>query len=175
MTYRDGETIALTILTTTEELFVRLDMTEEDPFAVWVTAVALGGMALHAVGASKQKPLMCWLVRCFQVAAEHGTRFHGFGMTSAQLVRNLPFYSVDSSSYTLGIRWGLAYLWNADALRMESVLFRNADEVRPHADLFRAHGLDPAAVVRPPSCAPAPPRSPSSGSASARPGPARTR
>jgi hypothetical protein len=111
--------------------------------------VALGGMALHAVGASKQKPLMRWLVRCFQIAAAHGTRFHGFGMTSAQLVKNLPFYSVDSSSYTLGIRWGLAYLWNADALRMESVLFRNPNEVRPHADLFRAHGLDPAAVVRP--------------------------
>ncbi|MFD8509685.1 hypothetical protein ACFV27_00865 [Streptomyces antimycoticus] len=109
--------------------------------------VALGGMALHAVGASKQKPLMRWLVRCFQVAAPHGTRFHGFGMTSAQLVKNLPFYSVDSSSYTLGIRWGLAYLWNAPALRMESVLFRNADEVRPHADLFRTHGLDPARVV----------------------------
>ncbi|WP_309317418.1 hypothetical protein [Streptomyces salinarius] len=111
--------------------------------------VALGGMALHAVGASKQKPLMRWLVRCFQIAVPHGTRFHGFGLTSAQLVKNLPFYSVDSSSYTLGIRWGLAYLWNAPTLRMESVLFRNPDEVRPHAELFRAHGLDPAAVVRP--------------------------
>ena len=111
--------------------------------------VALGGMALHAVGAAKQKPLMRWLVRCFRIAQPHGTRFHGFGMTSAQLVRHLPFYSVDSSSYTLGIRWGLAYLWNAPALRMESVLFRNPDHVRPHADLFRLHGLDPAAVVRP--------------------------
>lgn len=111
--------------------------------------VALGGMALHAVGASKQKPLMRWLVRCFRIAAEHGTRFHGFGMTSAQLVKNLPFYSVDSSSYTFGQRWGLAHLWNAPAWRMESILFRNPDEVRPHADLFRRHGLDPAEVIRP--------------------------
>ncbi len=111
--------------------------------------VALGGMALHAVGASKQRPLMRWLVKCFRIAEQHGTRFHGFGMTSAQLVKSLPFYSVDSSSYTLGIRWGLAYLWNEPALRMESILFRNPDEVRPHADLFRTHGLDPAAVVRP--------------------------
>lgn len=111
--------------------------------------VALGGMALHAVGASKQKPLMRWLVRCFQIAAEHGTCFHGFGMTSARLVKSLPFYSVDSSSYSFGIRWGLAYLWNAPALRMESVLFRNPDEVRPHAELFRRHGLDPARVITP--------------------------
>lgn len=111
--------------------------------------VALGGMALHAVGAAKHKQLMRWLVRCFKIAAEHGTRFHGFGLTSAQLVKSLPFYSVDSSSYTFGVRWGLAYLWNAPALRMESVLFRNADEVRPYADLFRLHGLDPARVIHP--------------------------
>jgi len=111
--------------------------------------VALGGMALHAVGAAKQRPLMRWLVRCFRIAQPYGTRFHGFGMTSAQLVKHLPFYSVDSSSYTLGIRWGLAYLWNEPALRMESIPFRNPDEVRPHADLFRLHGLDPAAIVRP--------------------------
>lgn len=39
VTYRDGETTRLTILTTTEELFVRLDMAEEDPLAVWVTAL----------------------------------------------------------------------------------------------------------------------------------------
>jgi hypothetical protein len=46
-------------------------------------------MALHAVGVAKQRPLMAWLVRCFRIAAEHGTVFHGFGMTSARLVRNL--------------------------------------------------------------------------------------
>jgi hypothetical protein len=111
--------------------------------------VALGGMALHAVGRAKHKPLMRWLVRCFRIAQPHGTRFHGFGMTSSGLVKSLPFYSVDSSSYSFGARWGLAYLWNAGPLRMESVLFRNPAEVRPHADLFRLHGLDPAAVIRP--------------------------
>lgn len=111
--------------------------------------VALGGMALHAVGAAKQRPLMAWLVRCFRIAAHYGTRFHGFGLTSAQLVKRLPFYSIDSSSYTFGTRWGLAYLWNAPAWRMESVPFRNATEVRPHAALFRRHGLNPARLIDP--------------------------
>ncbi|MEU5834497.1 hypothetical protein ABZ820_12605 [Streptomyces diacarni] len=111
--------------------------------------VALGGVALHAAGAAKQRPLMAWLVRCFRTAAEHGTRFHGFGLTSAQIIKNLPFYSIDSSSYMFGTRWGLAYLWNAPAWRMESVLFRNPTEVRPHAALFRRHGLDPARVIDP--------------------------
>lgn len=111
--------------------------------------VALGGMALHAVGAAKQRPLMAWLVRCFTIARDHGTRFHGFGLTSAQIVKHLPFYSIDSSSYVFGERWGLSYLWNARAWRMESVLFRNPEEVRPHAQLFRRHGLDPARVIHP--------------------------
>jgi hypothetical protein len=111
--------------------------------------VALGGMALYAVGAAKQKPLMRWLVRCFRIAEPHGTRFHGFGLTSAQLVKNLPFYSVDSSSYTIGQRWGLVYLWDATAWKMRSIFFRNPDEVRPHAALFTLHGLDPVNVIAP--------------------------
>ncbi|MGW1352811.1 hypothetical protein ACWCQE_26615 [Streptomyces sp. NPDC002409] len=109
--------------------------------------VALGGMALHAVGGAKQRPLMAWLVKCFRIAAEYGTVFHGFGMTSARLVKNLPFYSIDSSSYLFGQRWGLSYLWNARAWRMESILFRNPAEVRPHANLFTQHGIHPARVI----------------------------
>ncbi|MEU1815166.1 hypothetical protein ABZ543_08205 [Streptomyces roseifaciens] len=111
--------------------------------------VALGGMALHAVGSAKQRPLMAWLIRCIRTASDHGTRFHGFGMTSPQLVCNLPFYSIDSSSYTLGPRWGLAYLWDAPALKMRAVFFRNPAEVRPYAHLFARHGLDPVRVIDP--------------------------
>lgn len=111
--------------------------------------VALGGMALHAVGSQKRRPLMAWLVRCFRTAAPYGTRFHGFGMTSTGIVKNLPFYSIDSSSYMFGSRWGLAYLWDASTWRMESIHFRNPSLVRPHAALFRRHGLDPARVVDP--------------------------
>lgn len=111
--------------------------------------VALGGMALHAVGSSKQRALMAWLVKCFRIAAATGTVFHGFGVTSTGLVRDLPFYSLDSSSYTLGKRWGLAYLWDARACRMRSVFFRNPAEVRPHAQLFALHGLEPSRVIDP--------------------------
>ncbi|MFD9351601.1 hypothetical protein ACFWCO_23565 [Streptomyces diastaticus] len=111
--------------------------------------IALGGMALHAVGAAKQRPLMAWLVRAFTIARDHGTRFHGFGLTSAQIVKHLPFYSVDSSSYTMGQRWGLVYLWDAHAWKMRDILFRNPTEVRPHAQLLTRHGLDPAAVIDP--------------------------
>lgn len=111
--------------------------------------IALGGMALHAVGGAKYKALMRWLVRCFRIARHHGAVFHGFGMTSARIVSQLPFYSIDSSSFTLGQRFGLAYLWDAPAWKMRSVFFRNPGEVRPHAELFHRHGLDPARAIAP--------------------------
>ena len=111
--------------------------------------VALGGLALHAVGRAKQLPLMAWLVKAFKIAREHGTVFHAFGVTSATLIRDLPFYSLDSSTYTMGQRWGLAYIWDARALKMRSIFFRNSAKVRPVADLFRAHGFDPARGMSP--------------------------
>jgi hypothetical protein len=111
--------------------------------------VALGGLALHAVGGAKQNVLMKWLVKAFLIAREHGTVFHGFGLTSPNLIRTLPFYSVDSSSYTMGQRFGLVYLWDARNLKMHSVFFRNPTEVRPRADLFRRHGLPASRVLEP--------------------------
>lgn len=111
--------------------------------------IALGGMALLAVGQAKQRPLMAWLVRCFRTAVPYGTVFHGFGMTSPALIRSLPFYSVDSSSYLMGRRFGLAYLWDDPAGKIRSVFFRNPAEVRPYADLLRRHGLDPARTIAP--------------------------
>lgn len=111
--------------------------------------VALGGLALHAVGGAKQNVLMKWLVKAFLIAREHGTVFHGFGLTSPSLINSLPFYSVDSSSYTMGQRFGLVYLWDSRNLKMHSVFFRNPTEVRPRADLFRRHGLPAARVMDP--------------------------
>nr|WP_202446862.1 hypothetical protein [Streptomyces sp. SID5468] len=105
--------------------------------------IALGGLALHAAGAAKQKALMAWLIRAFKVARPYGTALHGFGLTSANLVRHLPFYSIDSSSYTMGQRFGLVYLWDARTLRMRSLFFRNPADVLPNAALVRAHGLPP--------------------------------
>ena len=111
--------------------------------------VALGGVALHAVGAAKQRKLMAWLIKAFQIARQPGTVFHGFGITSAKLVRDLPFYSLDSSSYTFGQRFGLVYLWDSSAWAMRSVFFRNPAEVRPYSALFTQHGLPPGKVINP--------------------------
>lgn len=111
--------------------------------------VALGGMALHAVGARKHRALMAWLIRAFRTARDHSTVFHGFGVTSISVARNLPFYSLDSSSWTMGQRWGLVYLWDDRRQKMQDLFFRNPEDVRPHARLFPRHGLDPARIITP--------------------------
>lgn len=63
--------------------------------------VGLGGL----VGIQR-KPAMRWLVQTMRYAADrHPTmRFHGWGCTSVHHAL-LPFYSVDSSSWTEGLRY----------------------------------------------------------------------
>lgn len=111
--------------------------------------VALGGLALHLTNPSIQRKIMAWLVKAFRIGRDHGTVFHGFGVTSSQLVKSLPFYSLDSSSYTYGQRFGLVYLWDARTLRMHDLFFRNRHDVRPLVRLLALHGLDPVRLLDP--------------------------
>lgn len=111
--------------------------------------VALGGLALHAGGGTNRRHLMSWLVRAFRIGVEHGTVFHGFGLTSASLVHDLPFYSVDSTSYRWGLRYGMLMLWDDRAHKMRSVYFRDLADVRANHGLLRRHGLNPKRVAAP--------------------------
>lgn len=64
--------------------------------------VGLGGG-----GMAPAKAQMRWLISVFKYAREHhpDMQFHGWGRTSTQS-RMLPFYSIDSSSWTSGFRFG---------------------------------------------------------------------
>ena len=61
--------------------------------------IGLGGL----VG-RKAKQVMPWLVKCFQMA-EGQAVFHGFGLTQWEIIRALPFYSIDSTS------WGSSFIY----------------------------------------------------------------
>lgn len=66
--------------------------------------IGLGGV----VGAGgSARPQMRWLIQVFKYAREAwpGMRFHGWGMTNQNAMR-LPFWSVDSSSWGEGYRYG---------------------------------------------------------------------
>lgn len=107
--------------------------------------IALGGMVPYTRMAGE---VMRWLVKCFQIGKKHGTVFHGFGQTSVRVMAALPFYSVDSSTWSTGARYGSMFLWNESRARTVQVNTGSRDEARKHARLLRSHGADPALVGR---------------------------
>jgi hypothetical protein len=62
--------------------------------------IALGGIALPGPGSGKDK----WLNDIFNRYPKH--KFHGFGVGDLSMMIKYPFYSVDSSSWFLGQKYG---------------------------------------------------------------------
>lgn len=92
--------------------------------------------------------VMRWMVKCFRIGAEHGTVFHGFGQTNVTAMSALPFYSVDSSTWSIGARFGHLFLWDERAARIVQVHTGQPGDARKHAALLRSHGADPFIVGR---------------------------
>ena len=63
--------------------------------------ISLGGMVPFMM---RPKAVMPHLIKCFKMAGDRAV-FHGLGCTSKQILNNMPFYSVDSSSWSSGGRW----------------------------------------------------------------------
>lgn len=100
--------------------------------------VAIGGaVGTHAV------PLMRLAVEAHRVAAKRGTRFHGLGITSASVLR-LPWFSVDSSSWSFARRQPLLYL-TAQGGRVRSLSRGNPLSAADTA-LVQSYGLNPGQV-----------------------------
>lgn len=108
--------------------------------------VALGGMVPYS---KYPDEVLRWLVRCFRTGAEHGSVFHGFGQTRFATIAALPFYSVDSSAWGSGSRYGQIPLWDERRARLVQVQVSRPDQARRNASLLRAHGADPVLVGRP--------------------------
>lgn len=109
--------------------------------------VGVGGMVPYSMQPAK---VMRWLIRCFEIADRHGTVIHGLGQTNLLTIAALPFYSVDSSSWVAAERFGTFTLWDDQRARL--ITFRRAADPRRTRELgalFRAHGLDPAAITDP--------------------------
>jgi hypothetical protein len=107
--------------------------------------VALGGMVPYT---RMHGEVMRWLVKCFRIGAEHGTVFHGFGQTNVTAMSSLPFYSVDSSTWSIGARYGHMFLWDEKRARLAQVRTGQPADARKYATLLRDHGADPEIVGR---------------------------
>lgn len=88
------------------------------------------------------KSYMGWLVECFQRAKGRAV-YHGFGITAWTPWRSFPWYSVDSSSWGQGFRYGSVPLFLPT--RGCFVKFRLGDRagVYRYASTLRDFGFDP--------------------------------
>jgi hypothetical protein len=102
--------------------------------------ICLGGCVGVPIGR-----LMPWLVQCYKRAraAGKGTVFHGFGLTQTEAIRALPWYSVDSSSWGIGYRYGRLDLFETSTGKFRKAKMFEAKEVLPVAHLIREHGSSP--------------------------------
>lgn len=108
--------------------------------------VALGGMVPYS---KYPDEVLRWLIKCFLIAAEYGVVFHGFGQTRLGTLAALPFYSVDSSAWGSGSRYGVLVLWDEPRTRFVKVQASDTAQARKHAGLLKSHGADPRLVGRP--------------------------
>lgn len=65
--------------------------------------IALGGMVPYQ--RSEASALLRWCADAFRIAGDKAV-FHGFGCTSRTVIENLPWYSVDSTSWKSAMRYG---------------------------------------------------------------------
>jgi len=100
--------------------------------------MALGGMVPYM---KFPKKIMPWLIKCFK-AAEGRAVFHGFGATAWRVVSALPWYSVDSSSWGAGFRFGQVPLFDTKAGRFRDCKLGDIDGCRELAALFGELGFD---------------------------------
>lgn len=100
--------------------------------------IALGGLVGRPVAS-----IMAWLVRAFRMA-EGTAVFHGFGLTSWEPILALPWFSIDSSSWGSGYRFGFLRLFDPGTCREVRVQMFDPKDVYLKAKLIRRLGGDPA-------------------------------
>jgi hypothetical protein len=108
-------------------------------------------IALGALLGNPPDQVMPWLAKAFRLA--HGRAvFHGFGLTLVRALREFPFYSVDSSSWSQIFRYGVALLFDDAKGRAVTLKLRDATGLLKHRTMIRAHGVDPVSLATREAC-----------------------
>lgn len=90
--------------------------------------IALGGL----VPLAKTKPVLKnWLNKCFKEIVPYikskNIKVHGFGMSSGEILIKYPFYSVDSTSFLAGGKYGRVYKWDSQKFKMKEGYYQDKD------------------------------------------------
>lgn len=87
-----------------------------------------------------RKLFMHWLRACFARKPDD-VGYHGFAVTGIDAMRAFPWYSVDSTSWMSGLRYGNLGLWDAAARRYRVLDMRNARKLMDAQPMLGAYGL----------------------------------
>lgn len=120
--------------TTTDDLGLLEDLCEEYRY------IAVGGM----VSFRRSADLFPWLVKVHKIARKHNTLLHGFGQTAQKSLLDLPWYTVDSSSWGAGHRYGIILLFDPYRGRIVRIKLDERRKWSRYANLVREYGFDPA-------------------------------
>jgi hypothetical protein len=101
--------------------------------------VALGGLVPFAKG--RDPIYMAWVLKCFKMAKDK-TVYHGFGVTNWEALKSFPWYSVDSTSWGAGFRFGTVPMWNEQAKNFTKYRLGSRDWYKC-GDTLRAWGFEP--------------------------------
>lgn len=74
-----------------------------------------------------------------RVAGKYNTLVHGMGMTKTSILPQLPFYTVDSTSWKSGFRYGQLAIWNGKKVQM----FKKEDWETKALKYTRNYDIDP--------------------------------
>ena len=87
-----------------------------------------------------------WIHRHLRDRHPH-VRTHGLGATSQRMTETIPWWSVDSSSFGSGFRYGRARLYDPATRKIVAVPVDGSADIHRHGRLLRdVYGIDPAAV-----------------------------
>lgn len=100
--------------------------------------IALGVAAMQ----NRKDQIMRWLVRCFQLAQDRAV-YHGFGLTGWRVLSALPWYSVDSTSWSKGVRFGRVPIFDRRVNVLKEFFLGNWSSIHPFASQIRELGFDP--------------------------------
>ena len=100
--------------------------------------IALGVAGMQARGDA----IMAWLAQCFRIGGSRVV-FHGFGLTSWKVMSSFPWYSVDSSSWGQGFRYGRVPLFDARRGQFHKLRLGSREDWLRHANLVQELGFEP--------------------------------
>jgi hypothetical protein len=95
------------------------------------------------IGGQNPRALMPWLVQCFKRAKGRAV-YHGFGIMAWEVLKAFPWYSIDSSSWGQGFRFGHVPLFDSQRGRFFKVQLGDHASCYAYVALLRSMGFDAA-------------------------------